>query len=198
MRAYGLLFVTAVSIFASSFHLGIATSVNFDNPVTVNTMSDLVDAATTYLSGLVVAIAILFIVLGGIYYMMSGGDPAMTKRAYSFWTSAVIGFTIVAVSKTILKEVVNILGGPTAVDTGTPIPVEQIIANILNLLLSLLGMICIISLTIAGSMYMTAYGDDKQITSAKSIAKYSIIGLAVALSSLVVISTVDTLITGGL
>jgi hypothetical protein len=46
----------------------------------------------------------------------------------------------------------------------------------------------------AGGMYMTAYSDEKRVETAKTIGKYSIIGLVVALSAFIAIKQIEDLI----
>ena len=85
-------------------------------------------------------------------------------------------------------------------DTSTADPAGlsllEIAANVLNLLLSILGIIAIISLVIGGGMYLTAYGDEKRIDTAKQIVKYSIIGIIVALGALVIVKQIASIISG--
>jgi len=45
-------------------------------------------------------------------------------------------------------------------------------------------------------MYMTAYGDEKRIETAKKMGTYAIIGIIVALGSLVAVEQIKILITG--
>ncbi len=54
-----------------------------------------------------------------------------------------------------------------------------IIGQILNIFLSLLGIIFMILVIIAGYKWMTAAGNEEQVTQAKSYLKYAIIGLFV-------------------
>lgn len=72
----------------------------------------------------------------------------------------------------------------------------QIGINILNLLLSIFGIIAIISLVVGGGMYLTAYGDEKRIETGKKIIVYAIIGIVVALSAVVIINEISSLISG--
>ncbi len=174
-----------------------ATSIAFINPITSNSISDVLGKVMTALSGLVITLAIIFIVLGGILYMMSAGDPGMITRAKACWLSSVIGLAIVVAAPTFLKEVINVLGGSLKNDTLTSaLTFTDIAKNILNLLLSIVGIIAIISLVIAGGMYMTAYGDETQMGKAKKMAGWAVVGIAVALGSLVIVKQVASLITG--
>jgi hypothetical protein len=174
-----------------------STAVSFVNPITSTSIKDVLGTLLTALKNLVVTLALIFIVIGGILYMLSAGDPGMVKRAKDCWLFSVIGLAIVLAAPTFLKEVLAILGG-TLTDTGITdaLTTYQIATKVLNFLLSLVGIIAIISLVVSGGMYMTAYGDDKQITTAKSVGKWAIIGIAIALGSLVIVQQLSKLITG--
>lgn len=175
----------------------INTSVTFPNPITANSIDEVLTSLLSALSGLVVTLAIIFIVLGGILYMLSAGDPGMIKRAKDCWLFSVIGLAIVVAAPTFLKQVQEILGGTlTGGGVENAPTVLEIATNVLNFLLSIVGIIAIISLVIAGGMYMTAYGDDTRIGTAKKIGTWSIIGIVIALGSLVLVQQVSKLITG--
>ncbi|MEI7425358.1 MAG: pilin [Candidatus Moraniibacteriota bacterium] len=174
-----------------------STSASFVNPLNFNSIEGVLTGLLTALKGFVVTLAIIFIVLGGILYMMSAGDPTMLKRAKDCWTGAVIGLAIVIAAPTFLAQVQEILGGnlPGSELQGAP-TIKDIATRVLSMLLSIVGIIAIISLVIAGSMYMTAYGDDERIKTAKKMGTYAIIGIIVALGSLVAVEQIKILITG--
>jgi hypothetical protein len=67
--------------------------------------------------------------------------------------------------------------------------------NALNFLLSVFGFIAIISLAISGVIYLTAGGSEKQIETAKKMALYSIVGIAVALAALVIARQIAEIIS---
>jgi hypothetical protein len=174
-----------------------STSASFTNPLRFNTIDLVLTSLLDALKGLVVTLAIIFIVLGGILYMMSAGDPAMLKRAKDCWTGAVIGLAIVVAAPTFLKQVQIILGGTmTGGGMDAALTIQDIATNVASTLLSIVGIIAIISLVVAGSMYMTAYGDEKRIETAKKMGTYAIIGIIVALGSLVAVEQIKKLITG--
>ncbi|MFZ2188525.1 MAG: pilin [Candidatus Moraniibacteriota bacterium] len=174
-----------------------STSTTFINPITSNSISDVLGKLMSALSGLVITLSIIFIVLGGILYMLSAGDPGMIKRAKDCWLFSVIGLAIVVAAPTFLKEVMAILGGTLQDDTLTSaLTITEIATNVMNFLLSIVGIIAIISLVIAGGMYMTAYGDDTQMGKAKKMAMWAVVGIAVALGSLVLVKQVADLIAG--
>ena len=176
---------------------GTQTSTEFTNPLGFSSIDGVLTSLLGSLKGFVVILAIIFIVIGGIMYMLSAGDPKMVEQAKKSWLYAVIGLAIVVAAPTFLKQVQEILGGTlTGGGIETARSVKDIANGILKFLLSITGIIAIISLVIAGGMYMTAYGEEKQITTAKSIGKWAIVGIVVALGSLTIIQQVSKLITG--
>jgi len=82
---------------------------------------------------------------------------------------------------------------------GTNLPsgsILGIITNIMNWLLSLVGILGVIGFAIAGILYLTAAGDEGRIGTAKSAMTLSIIGVVVALLGLVIIKAVETMLGG--
>jgi len=85
---------------------------------------------------------------------------------------------------------VNSLG-----DFGLPdASIYSIIANILDWLLAIIGIVGIIGFAIAGILYLTSAGNEDRMTTAKRAMIYSIIGVIVALSGLVVLYFADNLL----
>ena len=66
--------------------------------------------------------------------------------------------------------------------------------NVLNFLLAVFGIIAIISLTVAGIIYLTAGGSEQRIETAKKMTLYSIIGIAAALAAMVIVRQIARII----
>ena len=180
-------------------HDSSSTTTTFVNPLGPTDVASLLNGILNNLMGVIAVIAVIFIVIGGIMYMMSGGNEAMVTRAKKTWTGAVIGLAIALAAPTFLKEIQVILhssgtGGNAQNWVDNALTIKQIAINVLNLLLSLVGIGGIIAMVIGGGMYLTAYGDERKIDSAKEIIKYAIIGIVVALASLVIIRQIDRLL----
>ncbi len=175
-------------------------SIEFSNPIGVTTVSGLLDSILNNLMGLIVIIAVIFIIIGGIMYMTSAGNEAMVTRAKKTWTGATVGLAIALASPTFLKQIKIILesnsdtGGSADAWVNKALTIKEIAINVLNFLLSIFGILAIIALVIGGGMYLTAYGDEKKIDSGKKIITYAIIGIVVALSALVVTRQIAGLI----
>jgi type IV secretory pathway VirB2 component (pilin) len=69
-------------------------------------------------------------------------------------------------------------------------PIIVGLTNILNFLLSIVGVVAIIGLVIAGGMYFFAAGDMRQISLAKKMSWASITGIVLALGSYVVLKLI--------
>jgi hypothetical protein len=67
-------------------------------------------------------------------------------------------------------------------------PSATILQNVLQFLLSIVGVLAIIASVVAGLLYLTAAGNTKQIALAKKAFSFSIIGIVVALGALVIVS----------
>ncbi len=72
----------------------------------------------------------------------------------------------------------------------------DIISNIMNWLLGLLGVFAIIGFVISGVLYLTAAGDEAQQKKAKAQMTWSIMGVLVALAGWVVVTAVQALLSG--
>ncbi len=70
--------------------------------------------------------------------------------------------------------------------------VAHILMNVLYFLLSVVGIVAILSLVVAGLRYMLAFGNTEQIASAKKMTIYSIIGVVVALSALILLRGIES------
>jgi glucose uptake protein GlcU len=53
------------------------------------------------------ALAVIFIIVGGIWYVTSAGDPARLKRAKEIINQSIIGLIITAVAYTVVVFVAN-------------------------------------------------------------------------------------------
>lgn len=63
--------------------------------------------------------------------------------------------------------------------------------NVLNFLLSVFGVLAIISLAISGGMYFMSSGNQKQAEKAKRMATYSAIGIVVALGAMIIVRQIS-------
>ncbi|KKU31187.1 MAG: hypothetical protein UX44_C0007G0011 [candidate division WWE3 bacterium GW2011_GWA1_46_21] len=75
--------------------------------------------------GVGVALTIVFLILGGIQYVMSKGDQKAAQQARDWLTNAVIGFIVVLGALTIRVIVEKLLGADTGSIDTTVVPVTN-------------------------------------------------------------------------
>jgi hypothetical protein len=67
-------------------------------------------------------------------------------------------------------------------------PIAEVLTNILRFLLSLAGILAILSLAVSGVLYMVAGGDEQRAATAKNMMLFSVVGIVVILLSLVIVT----------
>jgi hypothetical protein len=80
-----------------------------DDPGTIQ-LKTILDNATAWLVGILAAVATLFLTIGGIRYLMAGGDPGEVEKAKGSFKSAVIGYGLAALAPAVVTIVKGILG----------------------------------------------------------------------------------------
>lgn len=72
--------------------------------------------------------------------------------------------------------------------------ISELLLNIFNFLLQIFGIIAIIALAVSGILYLTAAGDEDRTELAKKSVTYSIVGIVVALSGIIIVKTIEGLL----
>lgn len=182
-------FLVGVFFFSQGIVSAADITVEVENTLTITKVDDLFGKILSYLQTVVVTIALVFLLIGGFLYLTSGGDSGRVESAKNSIFYALIGLAIALAAPAFIKQIYDILGaGAAPVPAGgTTLTLLQIAQNVLDFLLSIVGIIAITMLVIGGLMYLTAAGDEDRIDTGKKIAKYSIIGIAIALSSIVLV-----------
>jgi hypothetical protein len=73
--------------------------------------------------------------------------------------------------------------GSTAYDQSAPTPLVELISGIINVLLSLLGVVFLILIIYGGYTWMTAMGDETKVKKAKQVITTASIGLVIIILS---------------
>ncbi len=178
---------------------GGTSSVTFTNPLAFDTVQGATAVFLTAFQGIIVWLALLFLVLGGIFYITSAGDEKKIGTAKKMITAAMIGLAIGVVAPSLLKAVGDVLGWGSAqvpTEVSSAKSVVEIVQGLLNFLLGVSGLLAMIMLVIGGFMFFAAAGDEKRAETAKSIVKFAIMGIAVIVLSLIVVRTVTALLSG--
>ncbi len=189
----------AMMIFTPSVSLAYTDAVEFSNPLQFDTVDEVLGSLLTALQGVIVAIAIIFIIIGAILYMTSAGDEQKMQMAKKAVIASLIGMAIGVAAPAFLRQIAEILGWgftPPA-GVGSPLTIAEILLNVLNFLLSVVGVIGVIMLVVGGVMYLSAAGDERRIEGAKNTVKWAIIGIVISLASLVIVTTIAGFFSDG-
>ncbi|MBT8227135.1 MAG: pilin [Dactylosporangium sp.] len=76
----------------------------------VNDLPTVISNLTTWVTGIIAAIATLFLTIGGTRYLMAGGDPSEVERAKGSLKSAGIGYALALLAPIILTILNTALG----------------------------------------------------------------------------------------
>jgi cbb3-type cytochrome oxidase subunit 3 len=179
--------------------LGATAPVNItlSNPLKYGTVEEVLTSIMSGIKGIVVTLALLMIVIGGIMYIFSAGNDGRMKVAKNIILAALIGLAIVIAAPAFLKEISTLLGWdqnlPNEVDEA--LTLTQIASNILKFLLSIIGILALIMMVISGIMYLFSGGSEARVKQAKNIFVASLIGILVAMGSLVLVTALARFFT---
>jgi len=194
-------FVVAIGMFiVSDFTLAADTNIVINNPVGVSSLTAFFENVMVKLGSIVAYLAVVAIVVGGVMYLISGmggGNENMKKMAETTIVFAIVGLALTAIAPAFLKQIkIIVLGGA---DKAMPVGIGQaptiatIVKNTLVFLLSITGILAIISLVMGGIMYVMAGTMDVAERAGKTI-KYSIIGIVVISTAVMVVTKIVELI----
>ena len=105
IRTVGVLAGTAILAAAGAAPaLAAAPAGPYDLPTIVHNL-------TVWIVGILAGVATLFLTVGGVRYLMAGGDPAEVERAKSALKSAAFGYALAVLAPVLLRVVQSIVGG---------------------------------------------------------------------------------------
>ncbi len=171
----------------------LGSGVLFQNPLKFSNVNDLVTSLLTFFQGLIVVLALIFIIVGAFLYITSAGNDGRMETGKKAILAAIIGLALGIAAPAFLREIGSILGWTTPnvpSRVGTSLSLLEIMTNVLSFLLTIIGIIAIIMLVIGGFLYLTAAGNEDQIDRGKKIVKYSVIGILIALAAMVIVKQV--------
>jgi hypothetical protein len=76
-----------------------------------NDLNGVIDNLRVWLAGLLAALATLFLTIGGIRYLLAGGDPAALERAKGSVKAAIIGYALAMLAPVLATIVQHVVGG---------------------------------------------------------------------------------------
>ncbi len=172
----------------------LAGAQGIENPLPgINSFSDLFNKVLSYFQSIAGIIAVIFIIVGGVMYMISGGSKEMMEKAKKTLIFAIVGLVIVTAAPLFLQDITLVLKG----GGGGGSKLLTVATNVLRLLLSIVGTLGILGLLNSAVIMLVSTGDDKTLTAAKKAFAHACIGIALAAGSLILVSTMKGLVLGG-
>ncbi len=167
---------------------GESIRIEFANPTEYSTVEQFLDGVMGFARNIVVLLALVFLIIGALLYITSGGNDKRIGAAKAAITAALIGLAIIMIAPSFLKELASVLGWSDLPSQASSAPtVTEIASRVLDFLLSIVGVLSIIMLLIGAIMYLASAGDEKRAETGKNIVKYAIIGIIVAFSALIIV-----------
>jgi len=166
-----------------------AVTIGLDNPI--GTTGDATQFSENVITGILDIIAylgVLFIVIAGVVYLIasSTGNEALVGTAKKIWTGSLIGIALGLAGPTFLRQILEITGQPPN-NLDDVKPLTEIVSNTLQFLLSIIGILAIISLVVNSMIYLFSSGNQNQAEKVKKNISLSIFGFIIAGSSLVLV-----------
>ena len=80
------------------------------NPAPSERLNTIIGNITTWIVGLLVGVATLFLTIVGLRYLAAGGDPAEVEKAKSALKSALLGYALAVLAPVLLAIVQGWIG----------------------------------------------------------------------------------------
>ena len=74
-------------------------------------ISQVISNTTAWIVGILAGLATLFLTIGGLRYLMAGGDPSEVERAKVALRSAAIGYGLAVLAPVIVTVLKSLVGG---------------------------------------------------------------------------------------
>jgi hypothetical protein len=73
-------------------------------------LPEVIDNLRLWIMGIIAAVATLFLVVGGLRYILAGGDPAQVELAKGNLKSAMLGYALAVLAPVVLSILQSIVG----------------------------------------------------------------------------------------
>jgi len=171
--------------------------ITFTNPLAFPTVEALLTNVLTTIQMMIGVLAIVFMVVGGIIYITSAGDERRTSMAKTAIWAAIIGVSLAFAAPSFLKEIYDVMNVSPAVVPKAAMAAKtlsEIILNVLKSLMSFIGGLSVLMIVVGGVIYITSAGDERHSEMGKNTVKYAVVGIVIAIVSLVVIKALAKII----
>ena len=92
-------------------HALLAVPLMASPPLAADSISQVLNNTTLWIVGILAGLATLFLTIGGVRYLMAGGDPAEVEKAKTALKSAAIGYALAILAPVIVTVLKSLVGG---------------------------------------------------------------------------------------
>lgn len=142
-----------------------------------------------FIFGLLGALSVLYIIIGGMRFVLSGGSPDAVNRARNTILYALIGLVVSLLSFTIVNFVLSAVNPP---ETGTN-PLfgpSGLLTQLAQWMVYAISIISVVMIIYGAFRYVISGGDSSATKSARDTILYAVVGLIVAISSQAIVTFV--------
>lgn len=107
-----LSFLNSFLVFSVKAQTVAPTPVEFINPTNLDSVQKITSSITDWILGLTIGIVILFLIIGGVYYITSAGDEKQAQEGKKIINYTLIGLVIILISYSLVKALDKIIYGP--------------------------------------------------------------------------------------
>lgn len=146
----------------------------------VDNFGEYVTQIWSWAAEVIFGVAVLALIIGGILFIMSGGDEQKANVGQQTIKGALVSIGLVlfsAVIQKFLAKPTQGMGRPQISDT------SSVITNLINISIGIVGALAALALVISGLKHILSGGDEEKMETAKKGIKMSILGLVVSLSA---------------
>lgn len=184
----------------------------FVNPLRFSNVEEFLGGILSAIQKIIVVLALVFIMIGAVMILTSAGSSGMVEKGKGAITMALVGLALGVAAPSLLKELANIIGWGSNCSAitdaglkaaclakeaavGGALTLSQIAVNVLNFLLGTMGIVALVMMVIGAILYLTSAGDEDRIDKGKEIFKYSLIGVFMAMASMVLVTQIAQFFT---
>lgn len=178
--SYFFIFLLTILVLQPNYALAAQTALG-----DVSSFGELISVVWSYGAQIIVMLAILLVIVGAFFYILSGGNEERISTGKQLMWGSLVAILIVLFSGVLIR----ILHQPAAGTQGTLADVPEVIQNATNILVGLMGAFTVLMLIYSGFLYATGRGDPDKIYKAHQSLKYAIYGLAMALVAYTAVNT---------
>jgi len=153
----------------------ILAQIRFESPWGSVTFDEMLVRVLSWVWPFSLAIGVLMIIIGSYYLVLSGGNPEKAATGRKIVTYALVGVTIVTISRGIVVLLETIF--PPDIEAVVVIP------TIINYAFGFLMAIVVLMIIIAAYLFATSAGNPEQAATARRWVTYALAGLAIAVIS---------------